>query len=116
MLVSFEPYPLHLSSLHINKKNMDKFGHYIHKRLRLPESFEIFEKALHKGEIDFLSARLTGVASPLKANDAVTKEYVDKQSESFASKEEVRDLVNAIKSDIKKYIQQQKEDYRAKDN
>lgn len=95
---------------------MDKFGHFIHKRLRLPESFEIFEQALHKGEIDFLSARLTGVASPLQANDAVNKEYVDKQSESFASKKEVRDIKNSMKSEIKKNIQQFIEDYRAKDN
>lgn len=96
---------------------MDKFGHHIHKRLRLPEFFEIFDKALMKTEneeFDLQSTRLTGVISPLRANDAANKEYVDKQSELFANKQEVYNTLNALKSDIEKYIQNFKEDYYTK--
>lgn len=90
---------------------MDKFGHYKNKRFSLPESFETFDKAFIKGEIDIQSNRLTGVKSPLKANDAANKEYVDMRTESFTSKEEVYDIIDTIKSDLKTYIKLFIEDY-----
>lgn len=93
---------------------MDKFGHYKNKRFSLPESFETFNKAFIKGEIDIQSNRLTGVTSPLKANDAANKEYVDMRFESFTSKEEVHDIINTVKSDLKTYIKLFMEDYCTK--
>lgn len=98
---------------------MDKFGHHIYKRLRLSDFLESIDKPLtlvkeENGEIDLQSKRLTGIIIPLKANDAVNKEYVDKQSESYASKQEVHDLFNTIKTDIQNCIQQFKQDFCTK--
>lgn len=93
---------------------MDKFGHHINKRLRLSEFFEIFDKALMQTENDELvsqSTRLTGVTSPSRENDAVNKEYVDKQSVPFVKKDEVHSILKAIKLDIEKYNPHLKEDY-----
>lgn len=85
---------------------MDKFGHHINKRLRITDFLETSDKAFILEEIDVQSKRLTGVLIPLKANDAVNKEYVDKQFESFASKQEVYDLLSTLKLDTQKYIHQ----------
>ena len=69
-----------LDTIHLNM-NVDKFGHYIHKRMRLSELFEFNEKALLKsetGDFDLKTSRLRGIISPVEADDAVNKEYVDR--------------------------------------
>lgn len=61
--------------------NVDKFGHYIHKRMRLSELFEINDKALLKsesGDFDLKSSRLKGIRSPEEADEVVNKDYVDR--------------------------------------
>lgn len=85
---------------------MDKFGHHINKPLRLSDFLETSDNLLIPGVIDDQLKRLSGVLTPLKANDAVNKEYVDKQFESFASKQEVTELLDTLKLEIQKYIQQ----------
>lgn len=60
--------------------NIDKFGHYIHKRMRLTELFECNGNALTKtenGEFDLKAATLRGVRTPVEPDDAVNKVYVD---------------------------------------
>lgn len=60
--------------------NIDKFGHHVHKRLRIAESFVNFDDTLRKsenGEFDLHFSRLKGVKSPVSNDDAVNKEYVD---------------------------------------
>lgn len=60
--------------------NIDKFGHYIHKRMRLSELFECYDNALTKtenGEFDLKATTLRGIRTPVEPDDAVNKDYVD---------------------------------------
>lgn len=60
--------------------NIDKFGHHVHKRLRITQSFINCDDTLKKsenGDFDLRLSRLTGLKSPLSNVDAVNKEYVD---------------------------------------
>lgn len=57
---------------------MDKFGHHIHRRLRFPEFLDNF--------------------------DAVNKEYVDKQSELYITKQEFQKIIDTLKTDIESII------------
>lgn len=60
--------------------NIDKFGHYIHKRMRLSELFECNDNALTKsenGEFDLKATTLRGIRTPVESDDAVNKDYVD---------------------------------------
>lgn len=91
---------------------MDKFGHHIqtkiNKQMRLSNLLEFLDQSTKEEneEINLKFKRLTGITVPLKANDAVNKEYVDKQSEIYASKQEFRDLNETIKLEFQKYIDQ----------
>lgn len=63
--------------------NIDKFGHHVHKRLRLDQSLvaDITQKALIKspaGDFDLHSTTLKGVRWPTAPDDVVNKDYVDK--------------------------------------
>lgn len=72
--------------------NVDKFGHHVHKRLRLSEFTEILTDTLVRsdaGDFDLKSSRLKGVVIPEKDDEAVNKEYVDKS---------VQDLQNEMKN------------------
>lgn len=69
--------------------NIDKFGHHIHKRLRVSEIFD-FQSALLKkdsGEYDLQSSTLRGVKRPQFADEAVNKDYLD-------------DVIKSLKQDI----------------
>lgn len=66
--------------------NVDKFGHYIHKRLRLSELLELNDNALTKsenGNFDLKTSRLKGLSFPLEADEAVSKGYVDQSREKL---------------------------------
>lgn len=85
------------------KMNIDKFGHHVHKRLRLSELIDFKENSLVKsedGSFDLHSSRLTGVGKPLKHDDAVNKQYVDEKISNLCTKTEIKNLVEAIKDDI----------------
>lgn len=85
--------------------NVDKFGHYIHKRMRLTDLFEFNENALLKtenGDFDLKTLRLRGIRSPVEADDAVNKDYVDrlnanmlKELNNLAVKKDYVDRLNA---------------------
>lgn len=81
--------------------NVDKFGHYIHKRLRLSEIFEFNDNALLKsesGEFDLKSSILKGVRSPLDADEAANKEYVDQFRKKII--QELNKLMATLRSKI----------------
>lgn len=59
--------------------NIDKFGHHIHKRMRLSELVN-FSDTLTKSEVgdfDIKKNRLRGLNLPLDPDEAVNKQYVD---------------------------------------
>lgn len=81
--------------------NVDKFGHYIHKRMRLSELFEFNENALLKsenGDFDLKTSRLRGIRSPVEADDAVNKDYVDQLNANTLK--EVNYLIGKLRSQI----------------
>lgn len=59
--------------------NIDKFGHHVHKRLRVSELFDFDDivKKTETGEVDFKSSYLKGIPLPKSRDHAVNKEYVD---------------------------------------
>lgn len=83
--------------------NIDKFGHHVHKRLRLSELIDLKENSLVKsedGSFDLRSSRLTGVGKPLKHDDVVNKQYVDEKMSNLCTKTEIKKIIEAIKDDI----------------
>lgn len=80
--------------------NIDKFGHHVHKRLRL---VTVSDKALlrsENGDYDLQFSRLKGVTKPLTADDAVNKQYVDQSFTNFYDKKELDQILNTIKVQI----------------
>lgn len=82
--------------------NIDKFGHHIHKRLRLSEYIDTINDTLKKcetGEYDLKSSKLKGLSSPDKDDEAVNKAYLDK------TVQDLRNEINKVNSRVKIYIQ-----------
>lgn len=87
--------------------NIDKFGHHVHKRLRLAELFEFTENALIKKEngcYDLQSSRLKGLQTPQELNEAVNKEYVDMNLKKVCSKEEIKVIVDEVYKEVQRII------------
>nr|DAC81442.1 TPA_asm: tail fiber [Spodoptera moth adintovirus 1] len=81
--------------------NVDKFGHFIHKRLRISDLFEFNDNALLKsesGDFDLKASRLRGVRSPVDGDDAVNKDYVDRLSANTIH--ELNKLIGALRSQL----------------
>lgn len=60
--------------------NVDKFGHHVHKRLRIENSLFLSSNTLTKsaeGEYNLNLSRLKGVKLPVSPDDVVNKQYVD---------------------------------------
>lgn len=60
--------------------NIDKFGHHVHKRLRLSEFIDTLNDTLVKtdaGHYDLKTSKLKGLSSPNEDDEAVNKAYVD---------------------------------------
>lgn len=77
--------------------NVDKFGHYIHKRMRLSELFDCYDNVLTKsdsGEFDLKASRLRGIRSPIEADDAANKDYVDHSQDNM--KKEINKLIGQL--------------------
>lgn len=86
MYFSFNILPLNEEVLYTNM-NIDKFGHHVHKRLRVSELLDFQDKALLKkdsGEYDLQSSALKGVKRPQFADEAVNKEYLDEVVNSLS--------------------------------
>jgi hypothetical protein len=80
--------------------NIDKFGHHVHKRLRL---ITVSDKALlrsENGDYDLQFSKLKGVTNPLTADDAVNKQYVDESLNDFYNKKELDQILNTINVQI----------------
>lgn len=94
--------------------NVDKFGHHVHKRLRLTEYFEKYNDALHKSEegyFDLKSTKLRGLPVPTYKDEAVSKQYVDKSLEGFCNR---KDFETRLRSEIKSQLKHFKEElYKA---
>lgn len=91
--------------------NIDKFGHHVHKRLRLDQILglhtNISEKALVKsssGEYNLNSATLKGLKLPVAPDEAASKAYVDKLSHKFIRKEDLNTQLQIIRKDLHEYI------------
>lgn len=81
--------------------NIDKFGHHVHKRLRLTELFDFTDIALTKneqGHFDIQSSRLKGLKTPKESDDAVNKEYVDIKINNLRG--DVQFLLNKALKDV----------------
>jgi hypothetical protein len=83
--------------------NIDKFGHHVHKRLRVSEVSELKYKALLRteaGHFDLQSLRLKGVVEPLSPDDAVNKQYVDKYIQNTYEKKYLDSMFDTINGQI----------------
>lgn len=94
--------------------NVDKFGHHVHKRLRLSEPIDpnILSKVLIQsslGEYDLKRNRLKGLVLPLTSDEAVCKEYVDQNNKLLCKKKDILNELNSIKSNLQ-IIQKQLQD------
>lgn len=81
--------------------NIDKFGHHVHKRLRLSEVFDISDKVFYKsidGDLDLKSAKIKGLKIPQLPDEAVNKQYVDDMFRKYCEKKTFMLEINGIKS------------------
>lgn len=81
--------------------NVDKFGHHVHKRLRLTELLDFNENALCKsetGDYDLKSTRLKGIRSPVEGDEVVNKDYVDRMNAHTV--QEFNRLFSSLRSQI----------------
>lgn len=89
--------------------NVDKFGHHVHKRLRVSEYLDIHNTALIKSETgyyDLKKNRLRGLPVPVSDDEAVNKEFVDHTLKKYYTKNE---LDIKLKAAVDSYIKQFKE-------
>lgn len=85
--------------------NIDKFGHHIHKRMRLLDLIDFKDNALIRseaGDYDLKSARLKGLKPPIDMGDAVNKKYVDYHNN--ASFEHFANIINKFQTEMTVYI------------
>lgn len=89
--------------------NVDKFGHHVHKRLRVSEYLDTYNGALIKSETgyyDLKQNRLRGLSVPVSDDEAVNKEFVDYTLKKYYTKNEF-DI--KVKAAVDSYINQFKE-------
>lgn len=87
--------------------NIDKFGHHVHKRLRLTDLFDFTDHplTLKKYENDELnSSILKNVQTPKDSNDAVNKEYIDTITKNLCNKEEVNFILNEFMKEVQRVL------------
>lgn len=84
--------------------NIDKFGHHVHKRLRMSTVHDPINKGLllnDAGQYDLKQqSRLIGLQKPLTPDEAVNKDYVDQNSKLFCNKHDIFDEIKSIKSQL----------------
>lgn len=85
--------------------NIDKFGHHVHKRMRVSDPVELIplNKVLFRnesGDYDLKSSRLKGLKLAVSADEAVNKEYVDQNNNLYCRKEDILLELTSIKSQI----------------
>lgn len=81
--------------------NIDKFGHHVHKRLRLSEYINTLDDSLIKnesGDFDLRSSKLKGLSAPDKDDEAVNKAYMDKAIQ------ELRNEIKNVNTRVQLYL------------
>lgn len=89
--------------------NVDKFGHHVHKRLRVSDYIGALNDTLNKAETgyyDLKQTRLRGLPVPVSEDEAVNKEFVDFALKKYYTKTEV-DI--KVKAAVDSYIKQFKD-------
>lgn len=87
--------------------NVDKFGHHVHKRLRVLDPLECpctqWDRVLlqnESGDYDLKHRRLKGLKFAVAADEAVTKEYVDQNNKLYCKNEDFLHELKSIKTQI----------------
>lgn len=86
--------------------NIDKFGHHVHKRLRVSEILDMHNDTLHKsdtGDFDLKQCRLRGLPVPVSNDEAVNKEFVEFALKQYYEKEFDKKVNNLIDSYLKQF-------------
>lgn len=82
--------------------NIDKFGHHVHKRLRLSDYIDTLNDTLLKtdaGHYDLKTSKLKGISSPTEDDEAVNKAYVDNRFQEL--KKEIKKVNDNLKIYLK---------------
>lgn len=83
--------------------NIDKFGHHIHKRLRLSDLFDYSENSLRKtknGEYNLYFTKLKGVRAPVEGDEVVNKEYLDHRIDEIYRKYDINLIMENFRKEI----------------
>lgn len=85
--------------------NIDKFGHHVHKRMRVLDSLEFtpLTKTLSQNEVgdyDLKQRRLKGLKLPIEGDEAVSKEYLDQSYNLYCKKEDFLAELTSIKAEL----------------
>lgn len=89
--------------------NIDKFGHHVHKRLRVSSYFDTLNDALVRTEkgFDLKLTSLHGLPSPKSDDEAANKLYVDRTlGELYSQKDFEENVKKHINSCLKLFKQQ----------
>lgn len=89
--------------------NVDKFGHHVHKRLRVLDFFDIYNEALIKsdsGDFDLKQKRLRGLKNPVFEDEAVNKQFLDFTLKQYYTKKE---FDSRVKTTVESHLKQFKE-------
>lgn len=83
--------------------NVDKFGHHVHKRLRFSSEKidgQLVLVRFENGDYDFHTANLKGVKTPIDSNDAVNKEYVDRELEKYCTLQQMQREISNLRASL----------------
>lgn len=95
----------HSNLLFTYMMNIDKFGHHVHKRMRVLDPIELlpFSKALFQnesGDYDIKQRRLKGLKLAVDDDEAVSKAYVDQNNTLLCQKQDFLAELRSIKTEI----------------
>lgn len=83
--------------------NIDKFGHHIHKRMRLTDILNVSENSIIKsdnGEFDLQKNRIRGVIDPVDADHVSNKRYIDNKVKDLCNKKDIQKFLDSTKQEI----------------
>lgn len=85
--------------------NIDKFGHHVHKRLRIsnPIKMENILKLINE-EYNLNKIRLTGLRMPTSDDDAVNKEYMDNAIKEYYTRDQLDIKFEKLKTEIFQFM------------
>lgn len=97
---SFQVYTSYTSAM-----NIDKFGHHVHKRLRIsnPNKMDNVLKLIDE-EYNLNKIRLTGLRMPTSSEDAVSKEYMDNSIKDYYTRAQIDLKLDKIKTEMFQFM------------